>query len=421
MTTQPISSASAARSTDSGKTQKRARTKHACDECRRSQKKCDGERPLCRRCYLNGTQCTYTPHKSRSQCSSCVGQGDETHNAIPVADVFIFSESNSSSFLTWSANSSPEHSPIVSVSGPGTPLTMNHEIQSRASFQNLRTNELPVHSNVSGRLSHRTHPVYSHRSNSLPDFTSAGSSSSSPIMEEYPSVAYPSSFPQRQTNGSSSAPPTSSMYPSTSTYESSSLTPFDTSDPNYFSQQTTEINPHSSQPDHYRRSNMTQMYFDKRSQYNHNSPQPIREDLRHYTQDFVRHNSGSYTATFGSLSSPLSQTTASTGASPFQASNRDASFSAQPPVDNPQSNFHQLRSQQSAHEFSSSDYYMQSSELDTAPTTYQSTGIVAMSTNLSSPLFAQHQLTQQQFPTSTTHSVNSSIYSNPNDYSMGYY
>ncbi|TDL16940.1 hypothetical protein BD410DRAFT_844027 [Rickenella mellea] len=73
---------------------KRPRTKHACDECRRSQKKCDGERPVCHRCSLNGTKCTYTPHKSRGQCECAGHKGAEgpQHDG-PVADVYIFPSS----------------------------------------------------------------------------------------------------------------------------------------------------------------------------------------------------------------------------------------------------------------------------------------------------------------------------------------
>lgn len=87
---------------------KKARTKHACDECRRSQKKvqqcykyrrkrerfmnlsfssqCDGEQ-VCYRCRSNGTQCVYTPHKSRNSCA-CVDQNESHLNSF-VPDVHI--------------------------------------------------------------------------------------------------------------------------------------------------------------------------------------------------------------------------------------------------------------------------------------------------------------------------------------------
>lgn len=324
---------------------------------------------------------------------------------------------SSSSFLTWSAHSSPEQSPVVSISGPGTPpsSTLGQEILPRAPFQNLRTNEIPVHSNISSRLSHRAHPVYSHRSNSLPEITSAGSSSSSPTMEEYSNNMYPSSFPQRQLNGSSSAPPTSTTYSPASNYDSSRFVAVNVTDSMYFSHHNSDINAQTNQSDHYRRNNMASTYVDKRSQYSSNTPHPIREDLRHYAQDFGRHNSGSYQATLNSRSSPLSQTSTP----PFQASARDLSFTAQPPVDNPQSNFHSFRSQ-SAHEFSGNNYYTQSSELNTAPATYQSTGLVAMSTAISSPLFAQQQISQQ-VPTLSAQNTGSNPYSNSVDYNMNYY
>ncbi|KAE8548937.1 hypothetical protein EYB25_009320 [Talaromyces marneffei] len=41
----------------------RARTKHACEACRRRRIKCDGARPVCQGCHVAGTQCVYADHK----------------------------------------------------------------------------------------------------------------------------------------------------------------------------------------------------------------------------------------------------------------------------------------------------------------------------------------------------------------------
>ncbi|EED12135.1 conserved hypothetical protein [Talaromyces stipitatus ATCC 10500] len=41
----------------------RARTKHACEACRRRRIKCDGARPVCQGCAAVGTQCSYADHK----------------------------------------------------------------------------------------------------------------------------------------------------------------------------------------------------------------------------------------------------------------------------------------------------------------------------------------------------------------------
>lgn len=41
----------------------RARTKHACEACRRRRIKCDGARPVCQGCSAAGTQCSYADHK----------------------------------------------------------------------------------------------------------------------------------------------------------------------------------------------------------------------------------------------------------------------------------------------------------------------------------------------------------------------
>ena len=60
---------------------------------------CDGDKPLCRRCYLNGTHCTYTPHKSRNQCP-CAGQGEETRGESSVPDVFVFADRKLDSHLS---------------------------------------------------------------------------------------------------------------------------------------------------------------------------------------------------------------------------------------------------------------------------------------------------------------------------------
>jgi hypothetical protein len=41
----------------------RARTKHACEACRRRRIKCDGVRPVCSGCSVAGTDCLYADHK----------------------------------------------------------------------------------------------------------------------------------------------------------------------------------------------------------------------------------------------------------------------------------------------------------------------------------------------------------------------
>lgn len=41
----------------------RARTKHACEACRRRRIKCDGLRPVCQGCAIAGTDCLYADHK----------------------------------------------------------------------------------------------------------------------------------------------------------------------------------------------------------------------------------------------------------------------------------------------------------------------------------------------------------------------
>jgi hypothetical protein len=41
----------------------RARTKHACEACRKRRIKCDGVRPVCSGCSVAGTECLYADHK----------------------------------------------------------------------------------------------------------------------------------------------------------------------------------------------------------------------------------------------------------------------------------------------------------------------------------------------------------------------
>lgn len=41
----------------------RARTKHACEACRKRRIKCDGARPLCQGCSVAGVECSYADHK----------------------------------------------------------------------------------------------------------------------------------------------------------------------------------------------------------------------------------------------------------------------------------------------------------------------------------------------------------------------
>ncbi|KAL5531794.1 hypothetical protein ACEPAF_5356 [Sanghuangporus sanghuang] len=194
MQSDPASSRQALKSspTDLGRA-KRARTKHACDECRRSQKKCDGDKPLCRRCYLNGTHCTYTPHKSRNQCL-CTGQGEEIQGDSFVPDVFVFADQSQSSFHTWSATGSPNQSPTVSDSLLQTPPPTNLSQDDRfGTVQNavLQLPEIPYESEIvlSTETIHCGRNIYNHRSYSLPSFLSASSISTSPPATEYSSHA----------------------------------------------------------------------------------------------------------------------------------------------------------------------------------------------------------------------------------------
>ncbi|KAL5483015.1 hypothetical protein ACEPAI_8244 [Sanghuangporus weigelae] len=200
MQSSPASSRQALKSspTDPGRV-KRARTKHACDECRRSQKKCDGDKPLCRRCYLNGTHCTYTPHKSRNQCL-CTGQGEEIRGDSSVPDVFVFADHSQSSFHTWSAADSPNQSPGVSDSLPQTPPPTNLSQDDRfGTVQNavLQLPEIPYESEIvlSSETIHCGRNIYNHRSYSLPSFLSASSISTSPQATEYSSHAASGSLP----------------------------------------------------------------------------------------------------------------------------------------------------------------------------------------------------------------------------------
>ncbi|KAL5512476.1 hypothetical protein ACEPAG_3129 [Sanghuangporus baumii] len=187
-------------STDPGRG-KRARTKHACDECRRSQKKCDGDKPLCRRCYLNGTYCTYTPHKSRNQCL-CTGQGEEIRRDSSVPDVFVFADHSQSSFHTWSAADSPNQSPGVSDSLLQTPPPTSLSQDDRfGTAQNavLQLPEIPYESEIvlSSETIHCGRNIYNHRSYSLPSFLSASSISTSPQATEYSSHAASGSLPDK--------------------------------------------------------------------------------------------------------------------------------------------------------------------------------------------------------------------------------
>ncbi|KAH8110440.1 hypothetical protein DFH11DRAFT_1621409 [Phellopilus nigrolimitatus] len=207
MATQNVSSTSrvhqtlsASISADSGRS-KRARTKHACDECRRSQKKCDGEKPLCRRCHLNGTQCTYTPHKSRSQCV-CAGQSaDDVRLDAPVPDVFIFpnNPSLSSSFI-WPTTSSPNQSPSRTESGLDTPSPAHlnqdeiFEAVQSSGFPSAVTPSQTQHNYSSPKLQRNTH-LYSQRSYSVPNFSRASAATACHRTTSFsPSVA-PSSLP----------------------------------------------------------------------------------------------------------------------------------------------------------------------------------------------------------------------------------
>ncbi|KAL5504477.1 hypothetical protein ACEPAH_7138 [Sanghuangporus vaninii] len=200
MQSNPASSRQALKSspTDPGRA-KRARTKHACDECRRSQKKCDGDKPLCRRCYLNGTHCTYTPHKGRNQCL-CTDQGEETRGDSSVPDAFVFADQSQSSFHTWSATVSPSQSPAVSDSLLQTPPLTNLSQDDRFGMvQNavLQLPEIPYESEIvlSSETIYCGRNIYNHRSYSLPSFLSASSISTSPQATEYSSHAGSGSLP----------------------------------------------------------------------------------------------------------------------------------------------------------------------------------------------------------------------------------
>ncbi|KAI5115955.1 hypothetical protein M0805_004480 [Coniferiporia weirii] len=196
--TSRVRQASSTSSADTGKS-KRARTKHACDECRRSQKKCDGDKPLCRRCYLNGTQCTYTPHKSRSQCA-CTGQGDEVHRDALVPDVFIFPDTSLSSFHTWSTTSSPNQSPSTSGSGLDTPSPtyLTHEeslgaAQSTDYLSGATVNQAQLE-NLPPPLQRGSH-LYNQRSRSVPNVSRIDSVPPPYRTTSFSSVLAPSSPP----------------------------------------------------------------------------------------------------------------------------------------------------------------------------------------------------------------------------------
>ncbi|EJD08338.1 uncharacterized protein FOMMEDRAFT_144289 [Fomitiporia mediterranea MF3/22] len=206
MAAQSVSSASGsphhsstASSVDSVKS-KRARTKHACDECRRSQKKCDGDKPLCRRCYLNGTRCTYTPHKSRSQCA-CIGQSEETHPETFTPDVYIFPDSSLGSFHTWSATSSPDQSPSASGSVLETSSPTNLGQDNRfgtaqnAVIEHKATAYGSPKNMTSSNSIRRGRHLYSHRSYSLPSFLNTSSIYSSPHATEFSTYPLSASLP----------------------------------------------------------------------------------------------------------------------------------------------------------------------------------------------------------------------------------
>ncbi|THH09077.1 hypothetical protein EW145_g2264 [Phellinidium pouzarii] len=164
--TSRVHQSSSASSADPGKL-KRARTKHACDECRRSQKK-------------SIDACTYTPHKSRSQCA-CTGQNDDARRDALVPDVFIFPDTSLSSFHTWSAASSPDQSPTTSGSGLDTPSTTylthseRHEAARSVIFQSSTT------ASQTGQLENlppRGSQLYSQRSRSVPNVSRINNASS---------------------------------------------------------------------------------------------------------------------------------------------------------------------------------------------------------------------------------------------------
>lgn len=151
---------------------------------------CDGAKPLCRRCYLNGTQCTYTPHKSRSHCA-CTGQtGEEGRQEGPIPDVYIFPNSmyymhsqkdvvsykccsaSPSSFHTWSTSSSPEQSPSTSGLDTPSPTFLSHDEMFETNRNSLLTNTAHLSQThlAQPQSSFQRNPLYNQRSCSVPNF-----------------------------------------------------------------------------------------------------------------------------------------------------------------------------------------------------------------------------------------------------------
>ena len=251
-------SVSAAAAGSSGKA-KRPRTKHACDECRRSQKKvrahrsasrvffalfanpssngqCDGEKPLCRRCYINGTQCTYTPHKNRSSCV-CTGPDDVRADG-PIPDVFIFPSgmyqsclkclykrrclkfdtASPTSFYTWSSSNSPNQSPSTSGSEIPSPtyLTMDDKVKAEslaAGHGDQQTSQPHLHLGdqaqtqiLSTGFSPRSIYTHSRRSCSAPNVSTGATLSSSPCPIFIATPAHSSDLPHYQLDSAPSTP-----------------------------------------------------------------------------------------------------------------------------------------------------------------------------------------------------------------------
>ncbi|KLO16222.1 hypothetical protein SCHPADRAFT_938120 [Schizopora paradoxa] len=170
---------------------KRARTKHACDECRRSQKRCDGQKPLCARCKANGTTCSYTPHKARNQCVCTGPDVREGHHHEP-ADVIVFNPDpiGSAAFHTGAfstLNSSPEQLPAqAGLLTPSPTFATHDETQDLAFYsagQQSNGYSMPAAQQFMPALQqphqqfHNTHmqvhvqrnQMYSHRSHSVPN------------------------------------------------------------------------------------------------------------------------------------------------------------------------------------------------------------------------------------------------------------
>jgi len=112
---------------------RRARTKHACDECRRSQKRCDGQKPFCGRCEAGGTSCSYTPHKARNQCASGLtdqGAKDGHYEPQVFEDIYLTQESDSESLdyeASQSSVSSREQSPVEGEIFTPSPTAGSHD------------------------------------------------------------------------------------------------------------------------------------------------------------------------------------------------------------------------------------------------------------------------------------------------------